>query len=247
MMRQSPPLLRIQHLAVRYGATVALERFTLVQEPRSIVALLGPNGAGKSSLLKAIIGLVPAAGGSIQFAYQHITEAPPEARAALGIAYVPEGRRVFPGLTARENLEVAAVAPPAERKRRFDRVLVLFPQLEPHLGRRAWQLSGGQQQMLAIGRALMTAPKLLLLDEPSLGLAPVLVEQLFARIASLPLDGTGVLLAEQNTAAALSVAQRALVLREGHVVANDAAAALARRPELTETILGPLEGHGPPL
>jgi branched-chain amino acid transport system ATP-binding protein len=246
-MRQSPPLLRIQHLAVRYGATVALERFTLVQEPRSIVALLGANGAGKSSLLRAIMGLVPAAAGSIQFAYRHITDEPPEARAALGIAYVPEGRRVFPGLTARENLEVAALAPAAERTRRLDRVLALFPQLATHLGRRAWQLSGGQQQMLAIGRALMTAPKLLLLDEPSLGLAPVLVEQLFARIASLPLDGTGVLLAEQNTAAALSVAQRALVLRDGHAIADDAAAAIARRPELTEAILGPLEGRGPPL
>jgi len=238
-MRTSPPLLRVQHLSVRYGATLALDRVTLVQQPQSVVALLGPNGAGKSSLLKAIMGLVPAAAGSIQFAYRHVTDDPPEARARHGIAYVPEGRRVFPGLTARENLEVAAFAGATERSRRFDRVLALFPQLAPHLGRRAWQLSGGQQQMLAIGRALMTAPKLLLLDEPSLGLAPVLVEQLFARIASLALEGTGVLLAEQNNAAALAVAERAIVLRAGHVIADDGAAAVAKRPELTESLLGP--------
>ena len=238
-MRTSPPLLRVQHLSVRYGATLALDRVTLVQQPQSVVALLGPNGAGKSSLLKAIIGLVPAAAGSIQFAYQHVTDDPPEARARHGIAYVPEGRRVFPGLTARENLEVAAFAGAAERSRRLDRVLALFPQLAPHLARRAWQLSGGQQQMLAIGRALMTAPKLLLLDEPSLGLAPVLVEELFARIASLALEGTGVLLAEQNNAAALAVAARAIVLRAGHVIADDGAAAIAKRPELTESLFGP--------
>jgi branched-chain amino acid transport system ATP-binding protein len=238
-MRPSAPLLRIQHMTVRYGRTVALENITLLQDQRSIVALLGPNGAGKSSLLKATMGLVPAASGSIQFAYRHITDDPPEARARMGLAYVPEGRRVFPGLTARENLDVAAFAPAAERKRRLDRVLALFPHLAPHLGRRAWQLSGGQQQMLAIGRALMTAPKLLLLDEPSVGLAPVLVEQLFDRIASLAVEGTAVLLAEQNAAAALAVAERAIVLRAGHVVADDDAAAIRARPELALSSLDP--------
>jgi len=238
-MKSAAPLLRLQHLSVRYGATVALAKITLLQEPRSIVALLGPNGAGKSTLLKAIMGLVHPAAGSIQFAFKHVTDDPPEARARQGLAYVPEGRRVFPGLTARENLEIAAFAPAHERKRRFDRVMALFPGLEPHLARRAWQLSGGQQQMLAIGRALMTAPKLLLLDEPSLGLAPVLVEPLMARIAALPVEGTAVLMAEQNTAAALAVAERAVVLRDGHVVADDSAAAMRGRPELVEAILGP--------
>ncbi|MCW5770748.1 MAG: ABC transporter ATP-binding protein [Rhodospirillaceae bacterium] len=231
-------MLRVQHLSVRYGPTVALERVSLVQAPHSVLALLGPNGAGKTSLLKAAMGLVPAAAGSIQFAFDHITTDPPELRARRGIAYVPEGRRVFPGLTARENLEVAAFAPPPERKRRMDRVLALFPQLKLHLARRAWQLSGGQQQMLAIGRAMMTAPKLLLLDEPSLGLAPVLVDQLFERIGSLAVEGTAVLLAEQNAAAALTVAGRAVVLREGHVVADDTATAIRARPELTESVLG---------
>jgi branched-chain amino acid transport system ATP-binding protein len=238
-MKGVAPILRIQHLSVRYGRTAALANVTLLQDQRSIVALLGPNGAGKSSLLKAVMGLVPAASGSIQFAYRQVTHEPPEARAQMGLAYVPEGRRIFPGLTARENLEVAAFAPAAERKRRFDRVLALFPQLAPHLGRRAWALSGGQQQMLAIGRALMTAPKLLLLDEPSVGLAPVLVEQLFARIAGLAVEGTAVLLAEQNMAAALAVAERAIVLREGRVVANDSAAAIGGRPELALSELGP--------
>jgi len=238
-MKGSAPLLRIQHMTVRYGRTVALHNLTLLQDQRSIVALLGANGAGKSTLLKAVMGLVPPASGSIQFAYRHVTDEPPEARAAMGLAYVPEGRRVFPGLTARENLEVAAFAGPAERKRRLDRVLALFPPLAPQLGRRAWQLSGGQQQMLAIGRALMTAPKLLLLDEPSIGLAPVLVEQLFTRIASLAVEGTAVLLAEQNTAAALAVAERAVVLREGHVVADDRADVIRNRPELALSELGP--------
>jgi branched-chain amino acid transport system ATP-binding protein len=237
-MNDAATLLRVQHLSVRYGATQALDRVSLVQGERSVVALLGPNGAGKSSLLKAVIGLVPAATGSIQFAYRPITDQPPEARARSGIAYVPEGRRVFPGLTARENLEAACFAGAAERGRRLEHVLALFPQLEPHLARRAWQLSGGQQQMLAIGRALMTAPRLLLLDEPSLGLAPVLVELLFARIAALALEGTAVLVAEQNAAAALTVAGRAIVLRGGHVVADDAAAAIRRRPELLDSALG---------
>ena len=239
VVKGSAPLLRIQHMSVRYGRTEALRNVTLMQDQRSIVALLGPNGAGKSSLLKAVMGLVPTVSGSVQFAYRHITEEKPEARARMGLAYVPEGRRVFPGLTARENLEIAAFAAAAERRRRFDRVLALFPALEPQLGRRAWQLSGGQQQMLAIGRALMTAPKLLLLDEPSVGLAPVLVEQLFARIASLAVEGTAVLLAEQNTEAALAVAERAIVLRDGHVVADGTAEAIRNRPELALSELGP--------
>ncbi len=238
-MKGSAPILRVQHMSVRYGRVPALDKITLLQDQRSIVALLGPNGAGKSSLLKAVMGLVPTAAGSVQFAYRHVTEESAEARARMGLAYVPEGRRVFPGLTARENLEVAAFAGAAERKRRLDRVLALFPQLEPHLARRAWQLSGGQQQMLAIGRALMTQPKLLLLDEPSIGLAPVLVEQLFARIANLAIEGTAVLLAEQNTAAALAVAERAIVLRQGHIVADDTAAAIRNRPELALSDLDP--------
>jgi branched-chain amino acid transport system ATP-binding protein len=231
-VKGAAPILRIQHLGVRYGRTVALDKATLVVDQRSVVALLGPNGAGKSSLLKAVMGLVPTATGSVQFAYRHITEESAEARARMGLAYVPEGRRIFPGLTARENLEVAAFSGAAERKRRLDRVLALFPPLEAHLARRAWQLSGGQQQMLAIGRALMTQPKLLLLDEPSIGLAPVLVEQLFERIANLAVEGTAVLLAEQNTAAALAVAERAIVLRQGHIVADDTAEAIRGRPEL---------------
>ncbi len=237
-MKSTAPILRVQHLGVRYGRIEALRNVSFVQAQRSIVALLGPNGAGKSSLLKAAMGLVPTVSGSIQFAYRNVTDAAPETRAAMGIAYVPEGRRVFPGLTARENLDVAAAAPAAERKRRRDRVLALFPALEDQLERRAWQLSGGQQQMLAIGRALMTAPKLLLLDEPSIGLAPVLVEQLFARIANLAVEGTAILLAEQNTAAALSVAERAIVLRDGHIVADGAADAIRQRPELELSDLG---------
>ncbi len=237
-MKGSAPILRVEHVSVRYDRIEALRNVSLAQDQRSIVALLGRNGAGKSSLLRAVMGLAPTSSGSIQFTYRHITDEAPESRAAMGLAYVPEGRRVFPGLTARENLDVAAFAPAAERKRRRDRVLALFPALEPQLDRRAWQLSGGQQQMLAIGRALMTAPKLLLLDEPSIGLAPVLVEQLFARIANLAVEGTAVLLAEQNTAAALAVAQRAIVLRDGQIVADGTAEAIRNRPELELSDLG---------
>jgi branched-chain amino acid transport system ATP-binding protein len=237
-MNGTAPLLRVEHVSVRYGATTALDRVSLTLAPQGIRAVLGPNGAGKSSLLKAVIGLVPAATGSIQFNYRPITDQSPEWRARNGIAYVPEGRHVFPGLTARENLEVAAFADPAERRRRIDRVLAVFPPLKPHLGRRAWQLSGGQQQMLAIGRALMTKPTLLLLDEPSLGLAPVLVEQLFERIGALAIEGTAVLLAEQNVAAALAGANRAAGVDAGRIVADDDAAAIRTRPELTEAVLG---------
>jgi branched-chain amino acid transport system ATP-binding protein len=237
-MNPMATLLRIEHVSVRYGATTALDRVTLVQEQQSVVALIGPNGAGKSSLLKAVMGLVPVATGSIQFAYQHITDDSPESRAHRGMAFVPEGRRVFRSLTVRENLELAAFASARERRRRIDHVAALFPQLIPHFARRAWQLSGGQQQMLAIGRALMTEPKLLLLDEPSLGLAPLLVQQLFARVASLAIEGTAVLLADQNAAAALAVAERAVILREGRIIADDSAAAIRARPELADSLLG---------
>jgi ABC-type branched-subunit amino acid transport system ATPase component len=237
-MKGSAPILRIQHLSVRYGPTVALNNVTLLQDQRSIVALLGPNGAGKSSLLKAVMGLVPTASGSVQFAYRHVTQEPPEARAHLGLAYVPEGRRVFPGLTARENLEVAAFADAAERKRRLDRVLALFPQLPPHLDRRAWQLSGGQQQMLAIGRALMTAPKLLLLDEPSAGLSPIAAEKLFDTIRGIHAEGTAIAMVEQNALEALAIANRGVILVDGRNAREGAAAELATDPEVRRIFLG---------
>jgi branched-chain amino acid transport system ATP-binding protein len=237
-MRAAAPLLRVLNVSVRYGATLALDRVTFTQDPRAVVALLGPNGAGKSSLLKAIIGLAPAATGSIQFAFRQVTDAPPEQRARQGIAYVPEGRHVFPGLTARENLEVASFASAAERGRRLDRVMALFPQLAPHLERRAWQLSGGQQQMLALGRALMTAPKLLLLDEPSLGLAPILVDQIFELLARLREQGTTILLVEQNVHRALELADRAYVLVNGRVEREGPAAELRASAEIERAYLG---------
>jgi branched-chain amino acid transport system ATP-binding protein len=232
------PLLELAGLEVRQRGVPVLGPLDLALGAGERLALLGANGAGKSTLLQAVIGLVPAAAGTIRFAGADVTRLAPERRARLGIGYVPEGRRVFPGMTVRDNLEVAARAPGAERRRRIEEVFALFPALADASGARAWQLSGGQQQMLAIGRALMGRPRLLLLDEPSLGLAPRLAAELLARLAGLAAAGTAVLLAEQNAAAALGAADRGIVLRQGRVAASGSAAELAAAPDLAESVLG---------
>jgi branched-chain amino acid transport system ATP-binding protein len=234
----SATLLEIAGLAVRYGGVTALDGVDLVLGPGEIVALLGANGAGKSTLLKAVIGLVPAAGGTIEVDGVAVTTLPPERRAALGIGYVPEGRRVFPGMSVRDNLLVACRDGSAERTRRLGEVFRLFPDLAERPTTRAWQLSGGQQQMLAVGRALMTRPRLLLLDEPSLGLAPLLVADLLARLREIAASGTAILLAEQNAAAALGIATRGLVLELGRIVASGSADALRASPALADAFLG---------
>jgi branched-chain amino acid transport system ATP-binding protein len=231
-------LLELAGLEVRRGGIPVLFPLDLTLGAGERLALLGANGAGKSTLLKAVIGLLPAAAGSIRFAGEEVTRLAPERRARLGIGYVPEGRRVFPGMSVRDNLEVAARAPRAERARRIAEVFAFFPGLEEARDARAWQLSGGQQQMLAIGRALMGRPRLLLLDEPSLGLAPRLAAELLARLAGLAQAGTAVLLAEQNAAAALGAVDRGMVLRQGRVSAAGSAAELAAAPDLAEAVLG---------
>jgi branched-chain amino acid transport system ATP-binding protein len=234
------PLLELTGVAVRQGGIPVLGPLDLAVAPGERVALLGANGAGKSTLLKAVIGLLPVASGTVRFAGDDVTALSPERRARLGIGYVPEGRRVFPGMTVRENLEVACHAPRVARSRRVEEAFALFPDLRTAAGTRAWQLSGGQQQMLAIGRALMTAPRLLLLDEPSLGLAPRLVAELLARLGEIAAGGTAILLAEQNVRAALGAADRGVVLRLGRISARGTAAELSRAPGLADAVLG---GH----
>jgi branched-chain amino acid transport system ATP-binding protein len=181
---------------------MAVGAATLRVDAGEIVVVLGANGAGKSSLLKAAIGLVPLAGGRVAFDGADMSALPAEARARRGMAYVPEGRRLFPGLTARENLLVACRAGGAERDRRLAAALAPFPDLAPHLDRRVWQLSGGQQQMVALARAFMAAPGLMLVDEPTLGLGPLPAERVLAALAGAAAGGAAVLVAEQSAGAA---------------------------------------------
>ncbi|HVG81827.1 MAG TPA: ATP-binding cassette domain-containing protein [Methylomirabilota bacterium] len=209
------PLLAIEGLAVDLAGRPALRDVVLAVAPGEAVGLIGPNGAGKSTLLKAVMGLVPARG-TIRFEGAELGQLAPERRAALGIGYAPEGRRVFRGLTVAENLDVAGAA---ERARRTEAALNLFPALRPHLNRRAWQLSGGQQQMLAIARALVAGPKLLLLDEPSLGLAPIVLEELTPALARIAAGGTALLIAEQNAARLRGVAGRVVEISRGRLSA----------------------------
>jgi branched-chain amino acid transport system ATP-binding protein len=212
-----PPLLTLTNLSVGYGGAPVVDRVSLTVAPGEVLALLGSNGAGKSSLIRAVIGLEPAAAGRILLDGTDITALPPERRARMGLGYVPEGRRVFLGMSVRDNLEVASFAPKPARSRLVERVFTLFPQLRTKSRDRAWQLSGGQQQMLAIGRALMGEPRLLLLDEPSMGLSPRLTSEVMATVRAIAAGGTSVLLAEQAARRALQAADRGLWLHLGRV------------------------------
>ncbi|HEY0526726.1 MAG TPA: ABC transporter ATP-binding protein [Stellaceae bacterium] len=234
------PLLEVRGIGAGYGQIAALREVDLTVGDGEAVALLGANGAGKSTLIRTVMGLLTPTRGEIRFAGAPITGATPARRAGLGIGYVPEGRRVFPGLTAVENLLVACTAGRAERTRRLDRVLGLFPALAEKARTPAWQLSGGQQQMLAIGRALMTGPRLLLLDEPSLGLSPRLASELLGGLRGglLAETGAAVLLAEQNATKALAVCDRGYVLRLGRVVAHGPARDLAQSDAVRRAFLG---------
>ncbi|MFO1189083.1 MAG: ABC transporter ATP-binding protein [Alphaproteobacteria bacterium] len=231
-------LLAIDGLSASQGDRSVLWSLDLRVAAGEIVAVLGANGAGKSTLLKTIMGLIPVRAGQIRFDRTDITAHAPEARARAGIGYVPEGRRVFPGLTVQDNLDVACHAGAAARAKRRARIEALFPRLAERRGQKAWSLSGGEQQMLAIGRALMGAPRLLLLDEPSLGLAPRLMAELFASLAQIRASGTAILLAEQSAAQALKIADRAYGLGLGRVVASGAAASLAADPGLAAVLAG---------
>jgi branched-chain amino acid transport system ATP-binding protein len=200
-----------------------------------IVALLGGNGAGKTALLETILGF---RAGRVRLFGRDATPLAVEQRVLSGLGYVPERRRVFAALTVRENLEASCALPAAERRRRVEEMLVLFPPLAERPQARAWLLSGGQQQMLALARALMNKPRLLLLDEPTLGLAPVVVADLLRRLAVMAADGTAIVLAEQRAALALEVASRGVVLSRGRVVRRGTAAELAADPALADLMAG---------
>jgi branched-chain amino acid transport system ATP-binding protein len=200
-----------------------------------IVALLGGNGAGKTTLLETVLGFHP---GRVTLFGRDASALAVEQRIGLGVGYVPEGRRVFAGLTVRENLEASSSLPARQRRERVEEMLALFPMLGERPEARAWLLSGGQQQMLALARALMDRPRLLLLDEPTLGLAPVVVADLLRRLTAMTDDGAAILLAEQRAALALAVATRGLVLSRGRVVRRGSAAELAADPSLADLMAG---------
>jgi branched-chain amino acid transport system ATP-binding protein len=231
-------LLVLDGVSVRYGQITALEHVALEVGAGEAVALLGANGAGKSTLLKAVIGLERAAAGAIRLDGAPLGARPVHQRVARGLGYCPEGRRVFAGMTVRDNLAVASRAPARRRAAAIGRMFALFPALRDKAGERAWQLSGGQQQMLAIARALMTEPRLLLLDEPSLGLAPMLAREMLAHVRAIAAAGTAVLIAEQNVAGALAITDRAYVLQVGRVVEAGRSAALRDSPAIRAAFLG---------
>jgi branched-chain amino acid transport system ATP-binding protein len=233
-----PSLLSVERLHVRYDAVTALRDITVTVKANEAVALVGANGAGKSTLFKSIMGFLKPAAGRISFAGKPLAHLRPEARAHLGLGYCPEGRRVFPGLTVRENLEVAATGPTRSRAALVDYAYDLFPALAERREALGWQLSGGQQQMLAIARALMGRPRLLLLDEPSLGLAPKLVDEVLRQVRTIVAGGTSVLLAEQNVTKALACCERAYLLEVGTVALTGAAADLKGAWEVKKAYLG---------
>jgi len=215
-------LLELEEVVAAYGEIQALRGLSLAVEEGEIVALLGANGAGKSTTLRVISGLMPAQSGTVRFAGRPIGGLPPGAIVKLGVAHVPEGRRVFPGLTVRENIILGGSnrARPARAQLEADAEAMfdIFPDIKPFENALGWALSGGQQQMVAIARGLMARPQLLLLDEPSLGLAPIIVQQVYRVIADIRRQGTTVLLVEQNAHMALSVADRGYVLETGRLV-----------------------------
>ena len=233
-------LLAAEELVVRYGPITAVRGVSLRVQQGEIVALLGANGAGKSSFLNAVAGLVPIAGGRVLFKGDVVSRLPPERIVARGLGLTPEGRRVFPRLSVDVNLRLGAATQRDRGKLRAtrERVLELFPVLSDRLRQDAGTLSGGEQQMLAIGRSLMANPSLLMLDEPSLGLAPLVVDRIFELMGRLRDEGTTLLLVEQNVDRALRIADRAYVLKSGEVEAEGPADELRRSADIERAYLG---------
>jgi branched-chain amino acid transport system ATP-binding protein len=235
-------MLKVDNLRVAYGHIEVLKGISFSVEMGEIVALIGSNGAGKTTTLSTISGLLRPTAGKISWKGEEIQSAAIENIVASGLAHCPEGRRIFPGLTVRENLLTGTASRrfrKAEVEEDLAQVFELFPRLKERIKQGGWSLSGGEQQMLAIGRALMSRPSLLMLDEPSLGLAPIVIEQAFDKILELNRrTGLGVLLVEQNSAMALEIANRAFVLETGTITLSGPAETLAQDPRIREAYLG---------
>jgi branched-chain amino acid transport system ATP-binding protein len=233
-------LLELENVTLLYGRIQALHGISLTVGEGEIVALIGANGAGKTTTMRAISGLRPVAQGSIRFDGQDITRLRADLRVVRGVSQSPEGRGIFPGMTVRENLEMGAYTrrSRAEINEDMERAFTLFPRLKEREKQVGGTLSGGEQQMLAVGRALMSRPKLLLLDEPSMGLAPMLIQQIFDIVVEINGQGTTVLLVEQNAQQALSRAHRAYVLETGRIVKAGTGAELLHDPAVKDAYLG---------
>jgi len=233
-------MLEVRDLQVAYGAAPALWGVSLDVRAGELLCVVGPNGAGKTTLINTIAGILRARAGTLVFEGRDITQLPPHRFCEAGIAVVPEGRRLFTGMSVLENLELGSYLPVAKANRQesLASALELFPALKAKLASPAGELSGGQQQMVAIARALMARPRLLLLDEPSLGLSPLIVHDMFAAIRRINARGVSVLMVEQNVVMAMQVSTRAYVLEEGRIVAEGAPDELLARPEIQRAYLG---------
>lgn len=233
-------LLKVENINVYYGVIQAIKNVTFEVNQGEIVALIGANGAGKTSIMKTISGLIHSHGGSIQFNEQEISKLAAHKIPGLGLVQVPEGRRVFTQMTVLENLEMGAYLrnDKEEIQKDLEKIYQRFPRLKERKNQLAGTLSGGEQQMLAMGRALMAKPKLLLLDEPSMGLSPILVNEIFDIIKEINADGVTVLLVEQNANKALSIANRAYVLETGSIAVSGDAKEVANNPRVKEAYLG---------
>lgn len=233
-------MLEVKEIEVYYGAIHALKKLSISVEQGSIVTLIGANGAGKTTTLKTISGLLRPRSGSIMYKNQDITHVPPEKIVGLGISQVPEGRRVFPSMSVMENLEMGAYLRKDKKEIAIDmdKVFGRFPRLKERHRQMAGTLSGGEQQMLAIGRALMASPELLLMDEPSMGLAPLLVKEIFEIIKDINERGTTILLVEQNANMALSIADKAYVIETGEIVLQGTAQELMNSEQVKKAYLG---------
>ena len=233
-------MLAVENLSVNYGAIRALYQVSCRVEQGEIVALIGANGAGKTTILNTISGIVPSVSGTVAFEGENITRMAAHLIVRKGICQVPEGRRVFARMSVQENLEMGGfiLSNKADISHGIERAFTLFPRLAERRKQAARTLSGGEQQMLAMGRALMSNPRLLLLDEPSMGLAPMLVEKIFEIVVEINKTGTTIMLVEQNASMALSIAHRAYVLETGEVVLSGNATELAENPEVRKAYLG---------
>jgi len=233
-------MLKVTDLCVNYGVIPALRGISFEVGEKEVVALIGANGAGKTTILHTVTGLIEPASGKIEFLGTDITKTPAHKIVGMGMAHVPEGRRVFPEMTVYENLMMGAFTrkDPAEKQETLAQVYGHFPRLKERAKQMAGTLSGGEQQMLAMGRALMSRPKILLMDEPSMGLSPILVSEIFQIIEDVSREGTTVLLVEQNAKKALSIADRAYVLETGNITLGGNASDLLHNDEIRKAYLG---------